>query len=139
MTDRIRSRLAALRAERDAIDRAIAELAALLALEGVPEEPPEPPPEPTPGKPAAPPPGGGPSRSKDWPQLLRAALADGPRRIGDLCAGLRTTAFTLRPVLEDNPWFGRVDPGNRLSPWQLTAAGREATTPPPACSPPTTG
>lgn len=128
--DRIRDRIRVLRAERDAIDRVISELGLLLvpgtlaASVGPPE--PAPKAETPPGKPPAPAARGDGGSRKDWPRLLLELMAGGPKRVMDLQAETGAAQSTLKRHLEGNPWFERVDPANRLSPWRLTPAGRSS-------------
>jgi hypothetical protein len=62
---------------------------------------------------------------KIGPPDVARHLAGGPRPLGELAAVLDVTGPTVKAVLEANPgWFRKAQPDNRLSPWELTEAGR---------------
>lgn len=150
MSDDIRTRAAErcrqLKAERDALGRAILELDALVAMfpepadeGGVPGNSPAPE---IPGLPRSQvespaaaggrgAPAGKPGRPrKDWPAVILKAIGRGRLRMAELeaatGASAGASAQTLHPHLRGNPWFTQLVPSNRLSPWVLTAEGTAA-------------
>lgn len=96
--------------------------------------PPPAPPEGSPGKPEPRPAtvsasGNRPGRKPDTtlPPRVAAAMLGGPKRMKDLEAACGATGPKIGRVLNANPHlFRQADPTNRLSPWELTEAGRVA-------------
>lgn len=56
--------------------------------------------------------------------IARLLFERGPMRSGDICSTLEIAQPTLAYHAKNSPYFRKQNPDNRLSPWELTEAGR---------------
>lgn len=57
---------------------------------------------------------------------IRAVLLDaGPLSPSSVAERLGVSGPAVGHIFRDDPWFEKVDPDNRKSPWQLTPEGRQ--------------
>ncbi len=130
LQERIEERILTLEFEREAISGKIAELRLLLSDDEDLEPDPGndlPPAKPRKAKPAAPSANrnGNRKRGATRSRILKL-LASGPLKTGEIAEKLDIAIQTIPQNCAGHEWFEKVDPSNRLSPWQLTEAGTAA-------------
>lgn len=126
----VEAEIARLRAERDALDRRLAEFVATRAVllelaaraAGAAAEVPAA----GKGKP-------GPVPDPDRSLKIARLLLDGPQSTPYLAKAIGASDGTVHRALvcpAGRAWFRKTDPANRLSPWDLTPEGRKAASAP---------